>query len=51
MTHVQENLETLRERLHAPCLGFLPHRPGFPAREAAHDLDLGCLLRGATVLS
>ncbi len=33
----EANVETLRERLDAPCLGVIPHLPGAdPARAAAH---------------
>jgi dethiobiotin synthetase len=41
MVAVEDNLETLRERLPAPCLGILPYGPG-PA-EAAERLDVTAL--------
>ncbi|WP_109123626.1 dethiobiotin synthase [Dyella sp. C11] len=42
MAAVEENIETLRHQLPAPCLGILPH--GVPPHEAAAHLDLTLLL-------
>ena len=41
MARVEENLDTLRQRLVSPCLGVLPYRPsGHSAQaDAAFDLD------------
>ena len=44
MARYRENLVTLRERLHAPCLGVLPHSPDSNPRELAHFLDTAPLL-------
>jgi len=42
---LQENLETLRERLPAPCLGVLPNAAAPDARALSGLLDVGVLLR------
>lgn len=42
MAAVEENIETLRHQLPAPCLGILPH--GLPPQEAAAHLDLTLVL-------
>lgn len=42
MEAVDENIETLRHHLPAPCLGILPH--GVPPHEAAAHLDLSLIL-------
>jgi dethiobiotin synthetase len=42
MAAVEDNLETLRELLPAPCLGVLPH--GLAPKQAAERLDLAPLL-------
>jgi dethiobiotin synthetase len=44
MPCIEENLATLRERLGAPRLGWIPHRAGIEARDAAHGLDLDALI-------
>jgi len=40
MPHLERNVETLVERLHAPLLGEIPYRPGITADEIADRLDL-----------
>lgn len=42
MDAVDENIETLRHQLPAPCLGILPH--GVPPQDAAAHLDLTLVL-------
>jgi dethiobiotin synthetase len=44
MPCIEENLATLRERLGAPQVGWIPHRTGIEARDAAHSLDLDALI-------
>lgn len=44
MPCVEENFATLRERLGAPQLGWIAHRAGIEARDAAHSLDLDALI-------
>lgn len=45
MPALQENIETLRERIAAPLLGILPHQVRPDAREAAARLNLETLER------
>ncbi len=48
MQRVRENIETLRERLPAPCLGILPHARDRDARRSgAHLCDAVTALSGA----
>jgi len=48
MQRVRENIETLRERLPAPCLGILPYSKDRDARRAgAHLRDAATALSGA----
>jgi dethiobiotin synthetase len=45
MSRVEQNLHTLRARIAAPCIGFLPYRAGIGFGDAAQGLDLDRLLR------
>ena len=42
-SRLQENLQTLAERLEAPCLGRVPHLPAASPAEVARYLDLAAL--------
>jgi dethiobiotin synthetase len=43
MPHLDRNVETLVERLRAPLLGVIPHRPGITDDEVADRLELASL--------
>jgi dethiobiotin synthetase len=45
MSRLEENLETLTERIAAPCLGRVPHLTSACPAEIARHLDIALLLR------
>jgi len=44
---VEENIQTLRSMLPAPCLGVIPHAPDAAPAELVQHLDIDLLLGGA----
>ena len=43
MARVEENLDTLRQRLTSPCLGVMPHRPSGQSADANAVFDLDAI--------
>lgn len=50
MERLGDNLDTLRQRIPAPCLGVVPWRAGIRPCDAAPELDIGRLLQPASVV-
>lgn len=46
---VEENIQTLRSMLPAPCLGVIPHAPDATSAELVQHLDIDLLLGGASL--